>query len=338
MAMNVLITTPLSASQAGGPAQYAVGLKAGLEAKEYKVELLSFESVLRYPSGIRHVVFFFRSLPRVRRADVVIVLDTWSVALPVVLAALCQRKPVILRTGGDFLWERYVERTGELITLPEFYTTAKLSLKERLLLFIQRSIIFPLTHVLVFSTTWQRDIWYSPYTLDLEKTTIIENAYHYDVSGQRDSRASNRVVWIGRDRVLKNVKALDKAIEHVRAQYPAIEYQKYTDIPHERVLEVLTGARVFVLPSISDVSPNLVLEALALGTPVLLTRECGLRHVLQDAVTWIDPKDIDDMAAHIADIMTEKGYERAKTQAQSFHATRSYTHVGDDFVKLISSL
>ncbi len=51
----------------------------------------------------------------------VVALDTYSVAFPAVLAAMLFRKKLVLRVGGDFLWEQYLERVKK----------PKLSAKER---------------------------------------------------------------------------------------------------------------------------------------------------------------------------------------------------------------
>ena len=62
-------------------------------------------------------------------------LDTFSVAFPAVCAARLCGKKMIIRTGGDFLWEFYVERTGDLVLLRDFYNTriGRLNFKERLI-------------------------------------------------------------------------------------------------------------------------------------------------------------------------------------------------------------
>jgi len=63
----------------------------------------------------------------------IVVLDTWSAAVPTMYACKLMRKKYIIRTGGDFLWEAYVERAGEMVLLKDFYATSigKLSRKER---------------------------------------------------------------------------------------------------------------------------------------------------------------------------------------------------------------
>ena len=67
-------------------------------------------------------------------ADLILVLDTWSAAVPTMAACAIMRKRYVIRTGGDFLWESYVERTGDMVLFRDFYGTRmdKMSGKERL--------------------------------------------------------------------------------------------------------------------------------------------------------------------------------------------------------------
>ena len=176
--MKILIATPLYPPDIGGPAQYAYNLEREFKALGHEVRVVKFSDVKSWPSGLRHLLYFFKILPSLRWADWCLTLDTFSVALPVTMAGSIFKKKTIIRIGGDFLWEGYVERTGNLVLLRNFYQTEieKFNFKER--------IIFKLTHwilkranFIAFNTDWQRQIWQKPYQLDLSKTGIVENYY-----------------------------------------------------------------------------------------------------------------------------------------------------------------
>src|SRR3989344_1940294 len=100
--MKILITTGLSVSDIGGPFQYAPRLKEEFERLGHSVEIAQYNSIERALLGI---------LPKVLRVDSVIALDSFSVGIPSVMAARLFRKRVVVRVGGDFLWESYVQRT-----------------------------------------------------------------------------------------------------------------------------------------------------------------------------------------------------------------------------------
>jgi len=64
-----------------------------------------------------------------------------------------------------------------------------------------------------------------------------------------------------------------EAIEHKRL-LSQIEYLGALD--HTAVLELLRETKVLVLPSINETFPMIVLEALSIGVPVVITESCGL--------------------------------------------------------------
>ncbi len=336
--MKLLIATPLSEKQVGGPSQYAVGLRQALVSSGHQVSMVSFSEASRYLSGVRHLVLFFSVIRRVFAVEAVIVLDTFSIALPVVLAASLLRKKVIIRTGGDFVWEHYVERTGEKVLLSEFYITPlTLSLKERVVWWLQKHLIIPCSDVLVFSTAWQRDLWAIPYALMNRTVKVIENSYQPFVRSSGDKEILHDVVWIGREIFLKNTSTLECAIATVKMRLPNLRYKKYSGLAHQEVRDALEQSRMLVIPSLSEVSPNLALEALALGVPVLLTIDCGLKDQLDGYVSWVDPRNPEALAKQIAHHVTTEGYEAAQKRAVAFSSSRTYEEVAREFMAVLYS-
>lgn len=336
--MRILIATPLTPSQSGGPAQYAFNLRLSLESFDHTVDTISFVKVSHLPSVLRHIYLFFQAMSHVRESDFIIILDTVSMAVPVLLAALLYRKTAVIRVGGDFLWEQYTERTKEKILLREFYecTRTSFTYKERLILLIQKYFVLRLANTLVFSSEWLASIWQEPYNLKT-KIVTIENAYLPYPKPPLQEKRSRTVVWIGRELALKNVDSLDAAIEKLQKKQCAVEYKKFSDLTHAQVLETLKTSGLLVIPSLSEVSPNLVLEALALNVPVILTAECGIYNRLTDAVTWVNPKSVDAIAQSIEYTLTDAGYREACARAASFNLVRTYNEIAKEFLLLANT-
>src|SRR3989344_9287231 len=166
MNKRILITTGLSYSDVGGPAQYSSMLKQEFERLGYSVRIAQYSSI---ESALLQI------WPNAWWANCIIALDAFSVGVPSVLAAWLFGKRIIVRIGGDFLWESYVERTGEKITLKQFnYSIPKLSAKERLIFHLTKFLTRNATR-LAFNTEWQRGIWQKTYNVSHVKSCVIRN-------------------------------------------------------------------------------------------------------------------------------------------------------------------
>lgn len=336
--MRILIATPLLPTQPGGPGQFGYQLSLELIAMGHTVVTVDFTRVKRFPMGIRHILLSIILLKSMRHVDGVLSLDTVSMALPAVCVARVYGVRSVVRVGGDFVWEQYVERTKQKVKLSEFYTAHyPLSCKESILIWIQRHIVFRFADAVVFSTAWQRDIWSKPYQIPLSKVHIIENAYAPIGYQKRAHHTSKHVLWVGRERILKNVDVLDHAILEVQKKYPETELKKYSNISHDEVIEALRTCRMLVIPSVSEVSPNLVFEALAFSIPVLLTDDCGLYHLLRESVVWINATDVTDIAGKICRLMDDEKYTEMVTRIQQYPHNRTYTDVAHAFLTVIQS-
>lgn len=176
--MKIIIATGIYPPAIGGPAQYAKNLAEEFTQHSHRVRVLMYKLENYLPTGVRHLCFFLKMLLALPGVDFILALDTFSVGWPAVLAAKLCGKKIIIRTGGDFLWEGYVERTGDLVLLREFYQTRrdKWNGKERLIFKLTRWTLKNCSAV-VFSSKWQKEIWLAPYELSGKRLRIIENCY-----------------------------------------------------------------------------------------------------------------------------------------------------------------
>ena len=75
----------------------------------------------------------------------------------------------------------------------------------------------------------------------------------------------------------------------------------------EDVAQLLSACDMYVLPSLSEGMPRSIIEAMALGRPVLASNIRGSRELIVDGVTGllVPPKDEQSLAAAIAKLMDE---------------------------------
>lgn len=311
--MNILIATPYRPPHLGGPAKYAGELVRVFSAQGHRARIVSYGWLEQHlPVGVRHTVYLFRLIPHLVRTDVVLALDTWSVGLPALCGALLLRKKFVVRIGGDIVWEQYVERTGNLVMLSEFYTQPRqLSFKERL---IKKGTGFLVrhAHALVFTTEWQRALWCTPYSLVLERTHIIEN--HYPAPHALLARAKVFVA-AGRPIKLKNMARLREAFALAAATHPDITLDERTLPPNEHA-ERLHNCYAVLVPSVSEVNPNALIEAVALGKPFVGPKDCGGVVRLQGAGLFVDTTDVHVLAQAIESLLDSATYTRCVAATQ----------------------
>ena len=89
------------------------------------------------------------------------------------------------------------------------------------------------------------------------------------------------------------------------------------NLPHERVFEQYANADLFLLPSFEEGVANVVLEAMALGTPAITTDCGGMKEVIEDGVNGLmvpirNPKAIADAIARFS--MMDEAQKRSMVE------------------------
>lgn len=330
---NILICTGIYPPAIGGPSQYAKEVAEEFRKQNHVVNVLTYGKLIKFPTIIRHEIFFWRTLFKLRKVDFILALDTFSVAWPATVAAKLLNKKIIIRTGGDFLWESYVERTGDLVLFKDFYTTCltKLNWKERKIFQITKWTLQNATAV-IFSTEWQKQIFEPAYKLSTSKNFIVENFYggkYVDF----EPHESERKIFIsgGRNIKLKNTESLKDAFVMVGKQRSDIELSLY-NLPHTQFMDKLRVSYVVILVSFSEISPNMILEAIRYNKPFILTKETGLYEKLEDVGIFADPKDIDDIKEKILFLSDRNNYELQKSKIKQFNFQHSWAEICEEII------
>lgn len=337
--MKILIATGIYPPDIGGPAQYARGVEEAWQKMGHKVKTLAFRFEKKLPTGIRHLYYFFRVLFSLREVDFVFSPDTFSAALPALCAVKLFGKKIIIRTGGDFLWEQYVERTEDLVLLRNFYSTRmeRMNVKERAIFRLMR-FLFRRADAIIFSTAWQRDIFERPYGLDLKKCFIVENYYGANERIGHSYIPRNvgmRKVFVGGTRELrwKNISRVQEAFERVQRKDLSARLQLETG-SREQFLHDIQNSYAVIIASLGDISPNTIIEAISFGKPFILTRETGLYEKLKDIGVWVNPEDASDIAEKIEWLADEKNYAEQCRKVGAFSFTHSYKEIVGEILKI----
>lgn len=332
--MNIMIATAIYPPEVGGPSFYAAALEDSLVKAGHAVRVVRYGRLKTLPTGLRHLLYALRALTAARKADTIIVLDTFSTAVPVGFVAPLVRAPIVCRVGGDFVWERYVERTHDPLPLPVFYAhRARWGVKERLSFRLIRFALRRMT--VVFSSAWQRDIWTEPYGLDVRRARVIENAIPPRLAARAPARKN--FMLYGRPLHLKNAEAFRRAFERAKLQSPDLTLEEGS-VPRQELFERLRSGYAVVLPSISDVTPNTILESLMCGKPFLLTKYSAYAERFKQFGVIVDPLSEEDMAQGILALADPVRYERLCRNIAGFTAVRTYDDIAREFVALRGEL
>ncbi|MEK7390671.1 MAG: glycosyltransferase family 4 protein [Patescibacteria group bacterium] len=347
---KILICTGIYPPQIGGPAQYAKETADEFRRQGHKVKVLKYNLERKLPTLVRHELFFWRTLFylwRMRGAgdssdigdmadtDFVLALDTFSVGWPAVTAAKIAGKKILIRTGGDFLWESYVERTGDLILLKDFYAKNRgnWNWKERIIFEITKWTLQNASAV-IFSTEWQRKIFEQAYGLAPGKNFIVENFYGRKLTGGELPTVArkNRTFIAGvRNLKWKNLERLKHAFEEAVRIEPTINLD-LSNAPYEQFLAKIQAAYAVILVSLGDISPNMILDAIRANTPFILTRETGLYERLKDIGLFADPENIEDIKEKILYLADVANYRIVKEKIENFNFTHSWGQICDEIL------
>jgi glycosyltransferase involved in cell wall biosynthesis len=355
--LRVVLATGIYPPQIGGPATYTRALAEELTKHGVDVTVIAYGAV--EPAGKWQAIgvprmpfFLFRWLryaAALRRhaanADIVYAFSSISCGIPLMLSGLPRRTKRVLRLGGDFLWERHADRGGNK-TLSEWYAS------KPFLVFLMQRLLKSFDH-LVFSTNFQRDL-YAKHYRDLPAATVIENP----MPGSRDMQPRTagkplRLLWMGRMTPVKNLEALlyamadmeettlllvgsGRSLPGLRSLAEKLDLEGRVAFcepvkPAERD-QLLQAHHALVLPSLSEVSPNIALEARAAGMPVVLTVNVGLSEALASGMLRTELRTAEQIYAALSEL--KKNYPTYAAAAAQPIPERGWGTIAEEHLRL----
>ncbi len=109
----------------------------------------------------------------------------------------------------------------------------------------------------------------------------------------------------------------------------------------EKVYDYLEQAKILILPSLYEGLPNVILEAMSVGVPVIATRVGGIPDVVKDGQTGllVEPGSVDELTRGIKKLIEDDNL-RKKLANNSFEEVKKYTwdHVVEKFENLIERI
>ncbi len=304
--MKLVIATPLYPPESGGPATYAKLLETELPKHGWKVDVVKFGGVRHLPKAVRHILYGWRVYTAARRADAVLALDPVSTGFPAHAAADMAGKPFYVKVVGDYAWEQGVQRFGVEDPLDVFVTKREVPASVKALRFAQEHVARSARNVIVPSEYWRSVL--KSWNVPDEKIRVIHNAapevkavYPRPFEEPYIVSVSRLVPWKGFEgviRAMSKVRGLPLVIvgdgperERLEALVRDLDLGSrviFTGaLPQEEALAYMKHAEAFVLNTSYEGFSHLILEAFALGTPVLTTSAGGNAEQVADGETGI---------------------------------------------------
>jgi glycosyltransferase involved in cell wall biosynthesis len=184
-----------------------------------------------------------------------------------------------------------------------------------------------------------------------DRINIIPNGIDLSMFPVRQRSAPPRTItMVACLREEKRIDVLIASVPRILTRYPDVEFQIVGDGRcREQLMEVATALGVlpkvrfmghrddvpailsesdlFVLPSESEASPNVILEAMAAGLPVVASNVGGIPELVTDGVTGslVAPADSDALAAALLDLLDHPGRATAFGQAGRARIEQEYS-------------
>jgi glycosyltransferase involved in cell wall biosynthesis len=279
--MKVVLATPLYPPEIGGPATYAKILVDELPKHGFEVELVKFSDVRHLPKFIRHIAYYFRVLRAAKKSDIVFALDPVSVGLPAMKAAQKTGKKFVVKIVGDYAWEQGRQRFGVTEDLDQFLTHSPASFFVQRLKSIQTRVAKAAAVVIVPSTYLRNVI--IQWGIKEDTIDVIYNGISVpsDIKLPADRPQGFLIVSIGRRVPWKGFEAIERVVRN----HPDWHIKIIHDLPRAEALGWIKSADLFVLNSRYEGLSHALLEAIALGTPVVTTNAGGNGEIIRDGET-----------------------------------------------------
>ena len=310
--MRVLLVSGIWPPDVGGPASHVPELAGHLAARGHAVEVLTTAEAApadeAYPvhwvgrsltPGLRHAVFALRIARLARRADAVYVV---SVLTRGIVGSRLARRPVLVKLTDDPAYER-ARRLGLFGGDLDVFQAWRGGLRTRLLRRLRDTALRRASLVICPSEYLHRHAL--GWGLEPEHVVVVENATPElpALPSREEARAALGVegpllAFAGR---LGPAKALDVLLDALgelpdatlllagdgpeRARLEARGDERATFLgarTRGEVLELFRAADASVLTSAWENFPHTVVEALAVGTPVLATSVGGVPEIVRD--------------------------------------------------------
>jgi glycosyltransferase involved in cell wall biosynthesis len=309
--VRIAIVSGIFPPDVGGPATHAADLLDELTSRGHPTTVVTLTdgharvdgpNIVRFPRGrswpARHASVVWWLVAHRSTFDVIYATGLLPAA---VLGGRLAGRPVVAKVVGDPVWER-ARRLGLTGRSFETFQDARpLGLRIRAMRWVRDSSLRHATAVITPSNSLERSVerWLG----GPSDVAVVPNGVRMLERSRRTPNANLRVITMGRlvevkrvDRLIEAVSAVDGTTLDVvgdgpeRAAWSSVardlgvldRVRFVGDVPHAEALARLSKADVLAMASEIEGLPHVVIEALAMGTPVLAPAVGGVQEAVRD--------------------------------------------------------
>lgn len=305
--MKILIAAGIFPPDIGGPATYSQTIAKSFSAMgQNKVSVVAYSDkfqddsqagfkikrIIRSRFKPLHYYRYFKAVKALGAdCDIIYAQDPVSAGYPAFLAARMLKKPFAVKVTGDYSWEQAMGRGRTKKLIDEFQVLPRYPFIIKKIRDIQfavcreaRLVVTPSQYLKKLVMGWG---------VAEKKIAVIYNA----AAGipPIDRTAARRelgladsdfyAVTAGRPVPWKGFEVAERVFKDFQSVGPGIKYKILTHAPRLDVLRHIAAADVFLLNTGYEGFAHILIEAMALGTPIITTRVGGNLELVTEGET-----------------------------------------------------
>lgn len=306
-----------------------------------KKRVKSNNAILKFSTSLYNSFFLFFSILKSSKKTDIIFAQTPLLGFVSIFVGKLLRKPVVLKFVGDSAWERAFNRGETEKYLEDFLKSPEGGVWIRLLILLQK-FVFKKVDKIIVPSRFLKDILVSYYCINPKRVRVIYNSiditeYSEGLPEKSQIKGNPKIVTIGRLVSHKRVDGILRTVEKIAKLYLDMHLLIVGDGPekeklkmlseeigledkvtflgrlnHEDTIALLREADIFVLNSVYEGLPHVVIEAMACRTPVIATNIRGTNEVVKDGETGllVSPNKNEELKEKIIQLLRDEGLRK----------------------------
>jgi hypothetical protein len=144
-------------------------------------------------------------------------------------------------------------------------------------------------------------------------------------------------VAAGRPIKLKQEAMLRRIFEDVQRRHPDISLDART-LPGPQHRARVASSYAVILASVSDVSPNAIIDAVVNGKPFICTNDTGIKERLANTGLFVDTQDEKVLSGAIESLLQPDEYARVSACVQKFDFVRGWGDLAEDVIGIMKKV